>query len=65
MDVTGADFSDVLTTGAHASGIDWSKAKVQPAELPEPIPTPPWVRFLVAGVVIALVFFIMRRRRKA
>ena len=62
VDVRGADFSAVDTTGARAAA-DWSAAKVQPAQLPESLPTPPpWLPLLLVGVVALVIFFVMRRR---
>jgi LPXTG-motif cell wall-anchored protein len=66
VNVSGADFSDAKTTDAHATGVDWSKASVPPAEMPDPIPIPPWVPAVFAGLGILLVVGIVltRRRRK-
>ena len=50
VNVSGADFSEAKTTGARASGVDWSQANVPPAEIPEPIPVPPWLPALLAGI---------------
>ena len=64
VDVAGADFSDVKTTDARAV-VKWSAAKVQPAELPESMPTPPrWLPLLVLGVVALAVFLWMWRRSR-
>jgi hypothetical protein len=66
VNVSGADFSDVTTADAHAAGVDWSKARVPPVEIPEPIPIPPWLPALFAGVGLLLVVGIIlaRKRRK-
>jgi uncharacterized protein YjbI with pentapeptide repeats len=63
--VRGADFSKVKTTDARAA-VNWADAKVQPAELPEPLTPPRWLPFLFLGVGITLlVFFLRRRKNKA
>ena len=64
--VAGADLSGARTTGARASGVDWSQAKVPPDETPEPIPMPPWLPALLAGIgvlTVAVVIFARMRRR--
>ena len=62
VDVKGADFSDVKTTEAR-SAVEWSAAKVPPAELPEPVISPPrWVVMLAAGVIALAVFGLVWRR---
>jgi hypothetical protein len=67
VNVAGADFSGVMTTGARASGVAWSQAKVPPAENPEPFPMTPWLPALVAGVAVAVVagIILAKRRRRA
>jgi hypothetical protein len=67
VNVSGADFSDAKITDAQATGVDWSKASVPPAEIPEPIPIPPWVAGLFAGVGLLFVVGIIlaMKRRKA
>ena len=67
VNVTGADFSDVQTTGARASAVDWSQAKVPPAEIPEPLPMPPWLPVLIAGVAVVFVagIILVKGRRRA
>jgi hypothetical protein len=57
--VAGADFSDVKMTGARAA-VDWSSAKVQPAELPEPFAPPRWLPFVFLGIIALFVFLKMR-----
>jgi hypothetical protein len=67
VNVDGADFSGAKTTDARASGVDWSEAKVPPIEIPAPIPTPPWLPALLAGIGVLLVVVVVlaRKRRKA
>ena len=60
--VKGADFSEVKTTDARAA-VNWAEAKVQPAELPEPLSPPRWLPLLILGVGITLLLFFLRRRK--
>ncbi|UCF26826.1 MAG: LPXTG cell wall anchor domain-containing protein, partial [Chloroflexota bacterium] len=66
VNVSGADFSDAKTTDAHATGVDWSEASVPPAEIPNPIPIPPWVPAVFAGLgaLLVLGIIVARKRRK-
>ncbi len=65
--VAGADLSGARTTGTRASGVDWSQTIVPPAELPEPLPVPPWLPALLAGigVLMAVVIILAKRRCRA
>jgi hypothetical protein len=65
--VAGADFGKTKTTGARASDVDWSRAKVPLAEVPEPLPVPPWLPALVAGIglLIIVVIVLAKKRRLA
>jgi hypothetical protein len=67
VNVAGADFSDAQTAGARATAVDWSQAKVPPAEIPEPMPIPPWVPALLAGIAVLFVAVIIlaKKRRPA
>ena len=63
----GANFEDATTTDAQAVAVDWSKAKVPPAQIPEPLPIPPWLPAVFAGIVMLLfvvVLIIVARKRK-
>ena len=62
--VAGADFSDATTTDARAAGVDWSKAKVPPAEIPEPLPTAPWLPALLAGIGVAFVAVLLLAKKR-
>jgi hypothetical protein len=66
VNISGADFSDVTTAETHATGVNWSNAKVPPAETPKPIPIPPWVPALLAGIGLLFVVGIILswKRRK-
>ena len=64
VDVTGADFTDAKMENATAL-VEWKDAKVQPADLPEPIKPPHWLPFVFAAVVGLGVFLILRRRNAA
>jgi hypothetical protein len=47
--------------------VDWSKAKVPPAQIPEPLPIPPWLPAVFAGIVMLMLFvvvLIVARKRK-
>ena len=52
--VAGADFTDVVTTDAHAMGVSWSDAKVQPEELPTAAKPPRWLPLVFVGMAVAL-----------
>jgi hypothetical protein len=62
--VAGADFTDVVTTDAHAAGVSWPDAKVQPAALPEAVKPPRWLPLVILGVAVAL-FLTFRMVRRA
>ncbi len=67
--VKGADFSGVDTTAARAYGIDWSAAKVPPANLPQPflqLPTWAWAALAgsVAGIIGVVIYSLARRKNK-
>lgn len=68
-DVTGADFSEANLSGARSRKTDWSKAKVPPAVIPEPMPNLPiWAWAIIAGSfvgLIALVIYAMSRKKKS
>ena len=63
VDVAGADFSDVKTVGARAA-VNWDAAKVQPAELPEPLTPPRWLPFVFVGLCVVCVLFFWRRKQR-
>ena len=44
--------------------VDWSKARVQPAELPAGYTMPTWLPLAVFGAVAFLVVAIIMRRRR-
>jgi hypothetical protein len=61
--VTEADLTDATLTGAGAGHVDWSTAKVPPAEIPESLPTPPpWLPVLLAGIIVVVVIVMLRRK---
>ena len=62
VDVTGADFTGARTTDATML-VEWKDAKVQPADLPEPVEPPPWLPFVFVGIVGLVVLLILRRRK--
>jgi uncharacterized protein YjbI with pentapeptide repeats len=70
LDVEGADFSGANIIGARALNVDWSKAKVPPAELPAPfLEMPTWAWSVLIGSVVGalglLVYALVRRQQKA
>jgi hypothetical protein len=44
--------------------VDWSSAKVPPAELPEAMTPPPWLAPLFMGLVALVVVVILRKKSK-
>ena len=65
VDVSEADFTDVTLTGARAGRVDWSKAKVPPAEIPEPLPAPPpWLPVLVVGIIVGILAVAVILKKK-
>ncbi len=68
VNVEGADFTGADTTGARAYRVDWSKAKVPPFPLPEPlVKLPAWaVGVLIGGLVgaIGLLVYVFVRKGK-
>jgi len=54
----------VNTTGTRAGRVDWSKAKVPPAEIPESLPTPPsWLLVLPVGIVVVILVVIFKKKK--
>ena len=64
VNVTGANFEDATMTDAHAVAVDWSKAKVPPTQLPEPVPIPPWLPAVFAGIVMLFVVVLIAARKR-
>jgi hypothetical protein len=65
VDVTAADLTDVTLTGARAGHVDWSTAKVPPAEMPESLPTPPsWLPLLLLGVGVMILVATLRKKTR-
>ncbi len=68
-DVTNADFTDADLSGARAYHIDWSKAKVPPAILPDPlIELPRWaLPVLIGGALssLSLLIYLIIRKNKS
>jgi uncharacterized protein YjbI with pentapeptide repeats len=68
IDVEGTDFTDATLTGARAYNVDWSKAKVPPAFIPEPfLQLPQWVwSVLIGGLlgIITLIIYSLVQKRK-
>jgi uncharacterized protein YjbI with pentapeptide repeats len=65
VDVTGANLTDVTLTGARAGHVDWSTAKVPPAETPESLPTPPlWLPMLLVGIGIVILVATLRKKAR-
>jgi hypothetical protein len=64
VNVIGTDFSGANTRGAMAAGVQWSNAKVPPAEIPAAPTPPPWlVGALVAAAALVLIYLFSRRRQ--
>lgn len=68
-DVSGADFTEADLSGARAYKVDWSKAKVPPAVIPEPmLNLPNWAWAIVVGSfvgLIALVIYAITHKKKS
>jgi len=71
VNVTGADFSGATFAGARATNIDWTKAKVSPNIIPQPlvkIPTWTWsvlIGGLVGGLALLIYSLIKKRNRES
>ncbi|MDY6873082.1 MAG: pentapeptide repeat-containing protein [Chloroflexota bacterium] len=70
LNVKGADFTGASVAGMRAFNVDWSEAKVPPAELPAPlVELPTWAWSVLIGSFVGLtslfVYGLIHRQRQS